>query len=367
MSTWNDPFYLKLEVSEMCMNEDKFVRKFCEEPFQISALSHSENHFYDFLGILHILLVKNYKKKFHITGGNKKNVLRVSQTLKIYCNRLNRPFVLDKYQSDIIDKQTLDLLINKKSRNSPDLCFAIDEKSITELNGVPLTDGGLGTLFEYPECCVQWFIQSTWKDKEIAYNYVKEHRLAATNEELLAGIENFAHHKWMEVPELVQKIKLEVHYLGYYLSWHPQGSYYYAVENGEFEPSPERTPGTYSKYNSIDDKIDDFHYYTTGIKFGRGRATEDAAQEIRSGEITREEGVALVERFDLEWPDRFADDVFEYLSIHEKEFPIANKQFEQSIMDREYFFKLADSFRSPHIWKWDGKTWRLRNTVWGKK
>jgi len=189
------------------MNEDKFVRKFCEEPFQISALSHSENHFYDFLGILHILLVKNYKKKFHITGGNKKNVLRVSQTLKIYCNQLNRPFFLDKYQSDIIDKQILDLLIKTKDDDDYSLAFTMNEKSITELNGVPLTHSGLGTLFEYPECCVQWFVQSTWKDKEIAYNYVKEHRLAATNEELLAGIENFAHHKWMEVPELVQKIK----------------------------------------------------------------------------------------------------------------------------------------------------------------
>ena len=55
-----------------------------------------------------------------------------------------------------------------------------------------------------------------------------------------------------------------VHYLGYYLKWHPQGTYYYAVQNGGFETS-ERTPGTYSKYNGIDDKIDDLHYFTTGI------------------------------------------------------------------------------------------------------
>ena len=40
-----------------------------------------------------------------------------------------------------------------------------------------------------------------------------------------------------------------------------------AVENGDFQPSPERTPGTYSKYNGIDDKVDDFHYYTTYISF----------------------------------------------------------------------------------------------------
>ncbi|HRE31717.1 MAG TPA: N-acetyl sugar amidotransferase, partial [Candidatus Berkiella sp.] len=71
--------------------------------------------------------------------------------------------------------------------------------------------------------------------------------------------------------------QIEVHYLGYYLKWHPQSCYYYAVEHGGFQASPERTPGTYSKYNSIDDKIDDFHYYTTHTKFGIGRATYDAA------------------------------------------------------------------------------------------
>ena len=52
--------------------------------------------------------------------------------------------------------------------------------------------------------------------------------------------------------------------------------------------------GTYSKYSSIDDKIDDLHYYTTYIKFGIGRATYDASQEIRNKHITREEGLWLI-------------------------------------------------------------------------
>jgi len=118
-------------------------------------------------------------------------------------------------------------------------------------------------------------------------------------------------------PAKLEEKKIEVHYLGYYLPWHPQGAYYYAVENGGFQASPERTPGTYSKYNSIDDKIDDFHYYTTFIKFGIGRATYDAAQEIRNDEINRKEGVALVKKYDGEFPDRFADEIFKYLSIPE--------------------------------------------------
>lgn len=165
-------------------------------------------------------------------------------------------------------------------------------------------------------------------------------------------------------PSALERNKTEVHYLGYYLKWHPQACYYYAVENGGFQASPERTPGTYSKYNSIDDRIDDFHYYTTGIKFGIGRASYDAAQEIRSGDINREEGVALVKRFDHEFPERFADEIFKYLSLPDKEYPEASQMFEQPIMDREYFRALTDQFRSPHLWYFENGKWEQRHAVW---
>ena len=168
-------------------------------------------------------------------------------------------------------------------------------------------------------------------------------------------------------PAEIERQKIEVHYLGYYLKWHPQSCYYYAVEHGGFEASPERTPGTYSKYNSIDDRIDDFHYYTTFTKFGIGRATYDAAQEIRSGDITRDEGVALVKRFDGEFPDRFAEEIFRYLSIPAKEFPKATRMFEQPVIDRAYFDNLADSFRSPHLWRYDDGGWKLRHAVWNEQ
>ena len=165
-------------------------------------------------------------------------------------------------------------------------------------------------------------------------------------------------------PESLKNVGVEVHYLGYYLKWHPQGAYYYAHEHGGFEASPERTAGTYSKYNSIDDKIDDFHYYTTFIKFGIGRATYDAAQEIRHEEIDRDEGIALVRKYDGEFPDRFAAEIFEYLSVPEKEFPQASTQFENPIIDRAYFDALTDEFRSPHLWKFENGAWSLRHTVW---
>ena len=167
-------------------------------------------------------------------------------------------------------------------------------------------------------------------------------------------------------PEKLAAKGVQVHYLGYYLKWHPQSCYYYAVEHGGFTAAPERTPGTYSKYNSIDDRIDDFHYWTTFIKFGLGRASYDAAQEIRSGDITREEGVALVKRFDGEWPSRFADQIFAYLSIPEREFPVAAKLLERPLMTEASFLELADEFRSPHLWRRTVTGWALRHTVWNE-
>ena len=164
-------------------------------------------------------------------------------------------------------------------------------------------------------------------------------------------------------PNRVAEKNIEVHYLGYYLRWHPQACYYYAVEHGGFQASPERTPGTYSKYNSIDDRIDDLHYYTTGIKFGLGRASYDAAQEIRSGDITRDEGVALVKRFDHEYPERFIEEMLQYLSLPANVFPEASSMFEQPIMDREYFRLLTDQFRSPHLWVYENDGWTLRHPL----
>ncbi|MBM3703296.1 MAG: N-acetyl sugar amidotransferase, partial [Actinobacteria bacterium] len=139
---------------------------------------------------------------------------------------------------------------------------------------------------------------------------------------------------------------IEVHYLGYYLKWAPKENYYYAVENTGFKARPFRTQGTYSKYNSIDDKMDDLHYYTTFIKFGIGRATSDASQEIRNHHLTRKEGMALVKKFDGEFPDKYFNEIMEYIEMRPDD-----------------FHELANKFRSPHLWAKVNDKWRLRHTV----
>jgi N-acetyl sugar amidotransferase len=139
---------------------------------------------------------------------------------------------------------------------------------------------------------------------------------------------------------------VEVHYLGYYLKWDPQECYYYAVENTGFQANSERTEGTYSKYSGIDDRIDMFHYFTTLIKFGIGRATYDAAQEIRNGKITREEGANLVRKYDQEFPHKYFKEFLEYIDITE-----------------DLFHETVDKFRSPHLWYQENGEWKLRHAV----
>lgn len=145
----------------------------------------------------------------------------------------------------------------------------------------------------------------------------------------------------------LKKTGTTVHYLGYYLKWDPQECYYYAVENTGFSANDQRTEGSYSKYSSIDDKIDPLHYYTTFIKFGIGRATYDASQEIRNKKITREEGVALVRRYDAEFPKRYFAEMLDYMGITE-----------------EKFLECIDAGRSPHLWKKKDGEWQLRHAVW---
>ena len=148
-------------------------------------------------------------------------------------------------------------------------------------------------------------------------------------------------------PSKIQKTGTEVHYLGYYIRWHPQETYYYAVENTDFMPNPYRTEGSYSKYSSLDDKIDWLHYHTTTIKFGIGRATYDSAQEIRNGNITREEGIALVKRFDGEFPEQYIKECCDYMNI-----------------SLEDYYDTIEKFRSPHLWKKNNGIWELKFPIW---
>jgi N-acetyl sugar amidotransferase len=161
------------------------------------------------------------------------------------------------------------------------------------------------------------------------------------------GIESKALDPYLPMyEEDFMKNDIQVHYLGYYKKWTPQEVYYYAVENSGFQANDERTEGTYSKYISIDDKTERFHFWTTYLKFGIGRTSYEASQEIRNKHITRDEAIALVNRYEDEFPAKYFNDFLKYIDMDEKE-----------------FFEIANSFRSPHLWKKEAGKYILRHKV----
>ncbi len=148
--------------------------------------------------------------------------------------------------------------------------------------------------------------------------------------------------------DAMRKQGVEFHWFSYYKKWVPQENYYLASEHTGFQANPTgRSEGTYSKYASLDDQMDGFHFYLAFIKFGIGRATSDAAHEVRDSHITREEGAALVKQFDGEFPRRWFKEFLSYLDITE-----------------ERFWDVVDRYRQPHVWKQENGIWKLRHAVY---
>jgi hypothetical protein len=56
------------------------------------------------------------------------------------------------------------------------------------------------------------------------------------------------------------------------------------------------------------------------LKFGFGRATQDAGIEIRRGAMTRDQGVNLVRLYDGQYPEDFIITYLEYYQMKKDEF-----------------------------------------------
>jgi hypothetical protein len=145
----------------------------------------------------------------------------------------------------------------------------------------------------------------------------------------------------------INEAGVEVHYMSYYRKWVPQENYYYAVENTDFVLNPKRRDGSFSRYAGLDDVMEDLHYYMQVIKFGMGRCTWDAAQEVRSGRLERDEAVQLVRKYDQEAPKQFINEILSYLGLSYEEFA-----------------SILNSFRSPHLWEYSSHAgFSLKNVI----
>ena len=149
--------------------------------------------------------------------------------------------------------------------------------------------------------------------------------------------------------EELSKKNSTAYYFGYFFKWSMLENYEYVKEKmPKFKTNPNgRTQGTFTDFDSLDDKIDGLYYYMQYIKFGFGRATRDSCRMIQNNQMTREKGIELARKYDAEFPEKNFDEVLEYLEI-----------------DKKKFEEIVNKHRNSEIWKSSrSNQWELVNFI----
>ncbi|MBZ0216729.1 MAG: N-acetyl sugar amidotransferase [Fimbriimonadaceae bacterium] len=143
----------------------------------------------------------------------------------------------------------------------------------------------------------------------------------------------------------VARVGVKALYFGYFFRWSMLENYRYIAKVMDFMTEPKgRTDGTFTNFDSLDDKIDNLYYYLQFIKFGFGRATRDACRMIQNAQLTRVEGLELARKYDAEFPETHFRENLEYLELGEPE-----------------FMQTVDLHRNAEIWQFSGNEWKLRS------
>jgi N-acetyl sugar amidotransferase len=138
---------------------------------------------------------------------------------------------------------------------------------------------------------------------------------------------------WWEFPEdkLVQELGIACLYWSYFEEWDPYEHYLFAKAHAGFQTLPARSIATYTNYAQLDDDLQDLHAYCMFLKFGFGRATSDACIDVRRGAMDRKQALALVKRYDWEYPEALIPRFLDYFEMTKQEFyhvidKLANKE-----------------------------------------
>jgi N-acetyl sugar amidotransferase len=98
--------------------------------------------------------------------------------------------------------------------------------------------------------------------------------------------------------EEIEEIGLRGIYLSNYINWDARSQTEFIIEKFGFETAQFRER-TFNLYDKLDDiHANGLHDYLKYLKFGYGRATDDASTEIRQGRMTREQGIEMVAKYD---------------------------------------------------------------------
>ena len=115
----------------------------------------------------------------------------------------------------------------------------------------------------------------------------------------------------------VQKAKLRIIYLGYYIEdWSGKNNAEFAISKGlqTREDAPENT-GDLWGVSAVDEDFRIVNQHIKYLKFGFGHVTDQVMERIHAGKITREEGLKLVEQFDQGCGDHYIEKLADFLEM----------------------------------------------------
>ena len=145
--------------------------------------------------------------------------------------------------------------------------------------------------------------------------------------------------------EELEKTEVRGVYLSNFVDWDAKAHGELMMKTWDFRGITFERDRSFNLYGKIEDHANEVHDYLKYLKFGYGRATDDASMEIRHGRMTREEAIQMVERYDSNEP-KALEYYCEFLGI-----------------TKEIFYGYIDSMRDPSIWRKEGNNWVVMDSV----
>ncbi len=116
----------------------------------------------------------------------------------------------------------------------------------------------------------------------------------------------------------ISKIKL-THY-SYFENWDPYKNYLVAKKKYGLKEGVKNNSGTFTNFSQNDQLLYSLHTYLMYLKFGFGRANQDACIDIRRGSMDRDQAINLVNLYDNQYPEEFVKEYLDYYKINKKTF-----------------------------------------------
>ena len=127
---------------------------------------------------------------------------------------------------------------------------------------------------------------------------------------------------WWRMPAAAELTSLNptIAKWSYFEDWDPYQHYLVAKEKVHLQETPGRNIGTYNNFGQNDTILYDLYVYLMYLKFGFGRCSQDVGIDIRRGAMAREQALALVRRFDGEYPEPYIGEYLKFYGMTKEEF-----------------------------------------------